>query len=257
MQDVLAREDETVIVYPTIELIDGRCVSLRRGSLDDPLIWHVDPVTKAQEFAGLGAEWMHLTDLDAVDGKNDNRDLVLEIIRKAGLPVQLAGGFRTEDSVMEYIDLGVGRIVIGSAAVKDPDFVKRLCRRFPDQIVLAVDDYKGKILIDGWRKTSMFRTLDFVRAFDRIPLAAILYTDVGVEAEETSLTTSGVAAVASATMTPVIASGLVRDSSDIMALKQIGTIHGFVVGRALFNRSLDLAEALDLATPRPSDSASS
>ncbi len=242
-----------MVIYPTIELKNGRCVSLRRGNLDDPQIWHVDPVDKAQEFADVGAEWVHLTDLDAIDGNDENHDLVIEIIRRAGIPVQLAGGFRTEDTVRGGIELGAGRIVIGTAAVRTPDLVKRVAKSFPDQIVLAVDVYKGKVLTDGWRNTSMFNTLDFVRAFDRVPLSAILFTDVGVEAEETDLPVSEIAAVSSATMTPVIASGLVRELEDISALKRIGTVHGAVVGRALFNRSVDLAEALDLATPRPDD----
>ncbi|MDE2789320.1 MAG: 1-(5-phosphoribosyl)-5-[(5-phosphoribosylamino)methylideneamino] imidazole-4-carboxamide isomerase [Paracoccaceae bacterium] len=240
-----------MVIFPAIELKNGLCVSLRRGRMDDPLIWHVDPVEKAREFARTGAEWMHVTDLDAVDGDDRNRELVIEIIRQAGIPVQLAGGFRSAEAVYEGVEIGAGRIVIGTAAVRTPDLVKRAGRLYPDQIVLAVDAYKGKVLTDGWRKTSMFDVLDFVRAFDRTPLSAILFTDVGVEAEETDLAMSDVASVAAATKTPVIASGLVRSLDDISTLKYIGTIHGAIVGRALFNRQVDLAEALDVATPRP------
>jgi len=122
---------------------------------------------------------------------------------------------------------------------------------FPDQIVLAVDAKRGRVLTDGWRKTSMFDVVEFVAAFGGVPLAAILFTDVGVEAEETDLGMSAVSSVAAATKTPVIASGLVRTIDDVSTLKYIGNIHGAVVGRALFNRSVELADALEVARPGP------
>ena len=143
-----------MIVYPTIELQHGRCVSLNRGRIDEPMIWHVDPVDTARGFAEAGAEWMHLTDFDAIEGRDENSDLVEQIIRSAGIPVQLAGGFRTAAGVERWIDKGVGRIVISSLATRDPNTVKELAKRHPDQIVLSVDVWKGQVMVDGWRTVS-------------------------------------------------------------------------------------------------------
>ncbi len=240
-----------MIVFPTIELKNGGCVSLRRGDIDDPLIWHVDPVEKAQEFAVAGAEWMHVTDLDAAGGVGDNRDVVIEIIRRAGIPVQVAGGFRSEDAVRDGVDFGAGRIVIGTAAVTNPDLVKRVAKLYPDQIVLAVDVYKDRVLTDGWRKRSLFSPQAFIQEFDRTPLAGILFTDVGVEVDESDIDVSLVSEIATLTHTPVIASGFVRKLEDLLALKQAGNIHGAIIGRALFNRSLELADALEAVRPEP------
>ncbi len=118
-----------MIVYPMIELQHGRCVSLNRGRIEDPMIWHVDPVETARDYAAAGAEWMHLTDFDAIDGSEENSDLVENIIRGAGIPVQIGGGFRTAAGVEHWIDKGAGRIVIGSLAAHDPQTVKELARR--------------------------------------------------------------------------------------------------------------------------------
>ena len=240
-----------MILFPAIELKNGGCVSLRRGDIDDPLIWHVDPVEKAQEFAAAGAEWMHVTDLDAAGGAGDNRDLVIEIIRRAGIPVQVAGGFRSEDAVRDGVEVGAGRIVIGTAAVTNPDLVKKVAKLYPDQIVLAVDVYKDRVLTDGWRKSSLFAPQAFVHEFDRTPLAGILFTDVGVEFNESEIDVSLVSEIATMTHTPVIASGFVRGLEDLVALKRAGNIGGALVGRALFNRSLELADALDAVRPEP------
>lgn len=144
-----------MIIYPTIELQNGRCVSLPRGKLEESAIWHVDPVAKAKEFAQAGAEWMHLTDLDAVAGKSTNRELVQRIIREAGIPVQLGGGFRSRDMIEDYIDKGAGRIVVGTLAAQNPHMVKELAERHVDQIVLAVDVWQNHVMIEGWKAQSL------------------------------------------------------------------------------------------------------
>ena len=146
-----------MIAYPTIELQNGKCVSLFRGRLEEASIWHVDPVKTAIGFAETGASWINITDFDAVEGKDWQADLIGEIINKCGIPVMLGGGFRSLEGVEFWLDRGVGRVVIGTAAVLSPDFVKTAAKRHPDQIVLAVDVFQGKVVTNGWRKPSMPR----------------------------------------------------------------------------------------------------
>lgn len=238
-----------MIIYPTMELSKGCCVSLERGQLDAPAMWHVDPVETARSWAGAGAEWMHLTDLDWIDGKSGNEDLIRSILRAVGIPVQLAGGFRTADSVAHWIDQGAGRIVLSTLAVLDPQTVKALAKQFPDQIVLSVDVLQGKVMTDGWRRESGWTPEDLIRSFNDAPLAGIVVTDIEAdqsEAEAQLGLISGLAAVARA---PVIASGVVRSLDDVARLKYVPNIAGALVGRALFRRSVALRDVLDTARP--------
>ena len=132
-----------MMIYPTLELLDGRCVNLRRGRLDEPVIWHVDPVETACGFAAAGADWMHLTDMNGLRGDGDNDALVLEIIRAAGIPVQLGGGFRSRDAVSRWIDHGAGRVVLGTMALHDPEGVKELAK------VPSRPDRRGRRCLPG------------------------------------------------------------------------------------------------------------
>lgn len=238
-----------MILYPTIELQNGHCVSLSRGDLNEPQIWHVDPVKKACEFAAVGAEWMHVTDFDALAKTGSNADLIEEIILHAGLPVQVAGGIRTMDQVEHWVEKGAGRVVIGTAAVLNPQFIHQAAKAYPDQIVLAVDVRDGLVTTDGWKSQSAFTPEAFVKAFVNVPLAGILYTDVNSDVGDSEGSLAVVSALAEMSRTPLIVSGLVKTVDDISRLKYIRNIAGAIVGRALFNRSIDLAEALELARP--------
>jgi len=240
-----------VIIYPTIELQNRCCVSLTRGNIDQPQVWHVDAVEKAREFSETGAAWMHVTDFDAVVGKDDSREKVIDIIRGAYLPVQVGGGIKTMEHVEEWADVGAGRMVIGTAAVQNPTFLKTAAHSFPDQIVLAVDVWQGKVMTDGWRSASVFSAVDFIKAFNSEPLAGVLFTDIDADMENGEASLAHITAFADAARAPVIASGLVKSADDVSRLKYVRNIAGAIVGRALFNKSVDLAEVLDLAQPRP------
>lgn len=233
-----------MILYPTIELLNGRCVSLTRGRIEEPEIWHVDPVTKAKEFAKLGAEWMHVTDLDAVKGLNTNRDLLKEIIRKAGIPVQLGGGFRSRGRIEDWFDLGAERIVIGTLGVQEPALVKDLVTHFPGRIALSVDVWKGKVLVDGWRTSSALTAEALIKAYSGSAFAAIIVTDVDADTAGTEASLSMLAKLSDVAGVPVIASGAVRTIDDVARLKYASHISGALVGRALFRKTIDLAEAL-------------
>ncbi|WP_170363221.1 HisA/HisF-related TIM barrel protein [Ruegeria arenilitoris] len=234
-------------VYPTMELQNGRCVTLDKGRLDEPMIWHVDPVETAQGWAAAGAEWMHLTDFDAIEGRDTNSALVEQIIRSAELPVQLAGGFRSREQVERWIDKGAGRIVIGTLAARDPHLFKELAKLYPDQIVLAVDVWQGYVMTDGWRTQSAFTPEAFIEAFADAPLAAILVTDIDSDMVDVEAQLGLISGLAAHSRTPVIASGVVRSSDDISRLAYIPNISGALVGRALFRKTVDLSEALAVA----------
>jgi len=238
-------------IYPTIELQKGRCVSLHRGRLDEPHLWHVDPVEKAREFALAGAEWMHVTDFDALSGDEGNRDLVTEIIRAAGIPVQIAGGLRSRERVEDWIGLGAGRVVIGTLATRDPDLVRQLAKLYPDQIVLAVDVWQGQVMVEGWTAPCAFTPESFIEAFADAPLAGILVTDIDNEVDATEASLGLISGLAAISRTPVIASGLVHTIDDVARLKYVRNVAGVLIGRALFDKSVSLDEALAVAQPEP------
>lgn len=240
-----------MLIYPTLELQNGRCVTLDRGRLEHPTIWHVDPVETARGFAAAGASWMQVTDFDGVEGQDTNADLLEEIIRAAGIPVQLGGGFRTRDSVERWLDKGAGRIIIGTQAARDPSMVVELAKYHPDQIVLAVDVWQGQVMTEGWRTPSAITPEDFIAAFNDSPLAAVLVTDIDSDIEDTEAGMGVISGLAGVARAPVIARGTVRNVDDISRLKYIPNISGTVVSRALFQKTLDLSEALAVAQPTP------
>lgn len=240
-----------MIVYPMIELQHGRCVSLNRGRIEDPMIWHVDPVETARDYAAAGAEWMHLTDFDAIDGSDENGHLVESIIRGAGIPLQLGGGFRTAAGVERWIDKGAGRIVLGSLAAHDPQTVKELARRYPDQIVLSVDVWMGQVMVDGWRTPTAYSPTSYISLFDDAPFAAVAITDIESDVEDTDAQLGLVAGLAADTRVPVIANGIVRGIDDISRLRYVPSVSGVMVGRALFRKTFELKDALAVARPDP------
>ncbi|CUH87436.1 1-(5-phosphoribosyl)-5-[(5-phosphoribosylamino)methylideneamino] imidazole-4-carboxamide isomerase [Phaeobacter sp. CECT 5382] len=238
-----------MMIYPTMELLDGGCVTLEKGRLDEPMVWHVDPVEKAREFADAGAEWMHLTDFNAIKGDDGNRELVEEIIRTVGIPVQLGGGMRSREAVESWIDKGAGRVVVGTLAAWDPSLVAELAKHYPDQIVLAVDVWQGQVMTEGWLKAGAFEPGSYIAAFGAAPFAGIIVTDIDSDMSDLDAQLGLISALAADAASPVIASGVVRSADDISRLKYIPNIAGTLVGRALFRKSLTLQEALATAQP--------
>ncbi|KUP91728.1 1-(5-phosphoribosyl)-5-[(5-phosphoribosylamino)methylideneamino]imidazole-4-carboxamide isomerase [Tritonibacter horizontis] len=238
-----------MMIYPTMEVLNGRCVSLDRGNLDTPMIWDVDPVDTARSFAEAGCAWMHLTDFNAVQGDPGNEALVEEIIRSVGIPVQLGGGIRTRERAEHWIEKGAGRLVIGTLAAHDPAAVAELARYHPDQIVLAVDVWQGQVMTEGWRKTGAWTPEAFIDAFEDSPFAGILVTDIESDTSHVEAQLGVISSLAAHAKSPVIASGVVRARDDISRLKYIHNIAGALVGRALFNKTLTLHEALHTAQP--------
>lgn len=234
-------------LYPTIELLSGKPVSLYRGRLEEPQIWHVDPVETVRGFAQAGAEWIHVTDFDAIEGKPPQDDLLRALVLAAEVPVQVGGGIRSRERVTQLLDMGVGRVVLGTVALTSPDFVKEVAKYHPDQVVLAVDVFEGRVMSNGWRETSAYEPADFISWFAEDPLAALLVTDIDSDLGDAEASLSLVTDLAERARHPVIASGLVRTLDDLSRLKYVRNVSGAVVGRALFDKSVDLEAALALA----------
>jgi phosphoribosylformimino-5-aminoimidazole carboxamide ribotide isomerase len=234
-------------LYPAIELQNGRCVSLHRGRIEEPHVWHVDPAERARDYAAAGAEWLHVTDLDAVCGEGDNAELVEEIIRAAGIPVQIGGGIRSVERIDHWMDRGAGRVVVGTLAVTRPDLVKQAAKYHPDAVVLAVDVWQGTVTSHGWREGSTFAPADFIAQFEGEPLAAIMVTDITADIDGIEEPLALVTELAGIARTPVIASGIVHSLDDIARLKHVPGVWGAVVGRPLLARDFTLEEALSMA----------
>jgi phosphoribosylformimino-5-aminoimidazole carboxamide ribotide isomerase len=240
-----------MIIYPCIALRGGRCVNLVRGRIDEPVTYDADPLETAKSFARAGAEWLHVVDLDAVAGSGSNGELIRQIIRQANAPVQVSGGIRSAECVREWFGAGAGRMVFGTAAVRAPRMVKELSYAYPDQIAVAIDVWQGNVMIDGWRESTAFGAIDFVKQFAGWPLSQIIFTDIDRDLELQGSSLALITKLASETATPVIASGFARSLDDISALKYLYNISGAVVGRALFEGAFTLEEALAVANPSP------
>lgn len=238
-----------MLIFPTIQITDGKCVSLEKGDTEKPVVWHVDPIDKAKEFANTGASWMHVTDFDAIKGSDANKDLVVKIIRQAGIPVQYGGGVRSALHVDEWIDLGAGRVVVGTLAVVNPSLVKEAAKLYPDQIVIALDIWQGKVMIHGWKDSGPIEPEDFIKAYHRVPLAGIIITDIDsdidVNREELESTLEQLTHLAGISSSPVIASGVVRRVSDIERLANIPNVEGTIIGTGLYNKTFELEDILN------------
>jgi phosphoribosylformimino-5-aminoimidazole carboxamide ribotide isomerase len=240
-----------MIIYPYIALRGGRCVNLLQGRIDEPATFDGDPLEVARSYTQAGAEWLFMIDLDAVAGTGSNAGLIRDIIIHANAPVMVGGGIRSAEIVREWFDAGAGRMVFGTAAVNSPQMVKELSYAYPDQIVLSVDVWKGKVMIDGWRTSTVFSASEFVKQFDGWPLSQIILTDIDRDLELPDSSLALITKLASETTTPVIASGFARSLDDISALKYLYNISGAIVGRALFDGVFTMEEALDVASPSP------
>lgn len=239
-----------MILYPAIDLKDGRCVRLLKGAMDQVTVFNDDPADQARKFAADGFAWLHVVDLDgAVEGRSVNRAAVEAILKTAAIPVQVGGGVRTFEAVEEWIEAGVSRVMLGTAAVRDPELVKLAAAAFPEQIAVAVDIRDGRVAVGGWVETSELNPTDLARRFEDAGVAALIVTDIGRDGTLSGVNLEEIGALADAVTIPVIASGGVADVNDIHRLKaRKGTpIAGAVLGKALYTGALDPAEAIAAA----------
>jgi len=241
-----------VIVYPAIDLKEGRCVRLVRGEMSAATVFNDDPAAQARDFAAAGARWLHVIDLDgAFAGTARNGAAVEAILAATSARVQLGGGIRSRAAVEAWLARGVARVVLGTVALTDPALVKEACRAFPDRIVLGIDARGGRVAIEGWARTSEIDALDLARAFEDAGAAAIVHTDIERDGAMGGANVAASAALARRVKTPVIVSGGVSTLADLEAVKAAASdgVAGAIVGRALYDGRIDLRAALALMAP--------
>ncbi|MBI1775600.1 MAG: 1-(5-phosphoribosyl)-5-[(5-phosphoribosylamino)methylideneamino]imidazole-4-carboxamide isomerase [Proteobacteria bacterium] len=239
-----------MILFPAIDLKDGACVRLRHGDMASATIYNLDPAQQARAFAEAGFPWLHVVDLDgAVAGWPINGAAVDAILSAVDIPVQLGGGIRDMETVESWLMQGVKRVILGTAALKDPQLVREACRRFPGQVLVSLDARGGMIATEGWALTSNRPAIDLALSFEDAGVAALVYTDIGRDGELAGVNVEATVALASRLKTPVIASGGIAGLADIQALKAVESngIAGAIIGRALYDGRLDAAAALRIA----------
>ena len=236
-----------MIIFPAIDLKDGACVRLKKGEMADATIFNTDPAAQVRDFAAQGFEWLHCVDLNgAFAGRSANGEAIKSIRAAIDLPIQLGGGIRDMKAVEGWLAAGITRVILGTAALTDPQFVKDAARAFPGRIVVGADAKGGKIATQGWAETSDLTPVDLGKRFEDAGVAAILFTDIDGDGLLKGVNVTATAALARALTIAVIASGGVGSDADIDALIAAGepNIQGVVVGRALYDGRIDVAEAL-------------
>jgi phosphoribosylformimino-5-aminoimidazole carboxamide ribotide isomerase len=238
-----------MILYPAIDLKDGRCVRLKRGEMAEATVFNDDPVNQAQLFAAQGFSHLHIVDLNgAFAGKPVNAAAVESILQAVSTPVQLGGGIRTLDTIEAWLAKGVARVILGTVAVRDPELVREACRKFPGRIAVGIDARVGKVAVEGWAQASELDATELARRFEGAGIAAVIYTDIDRDGVLSGLNLAATAALARAVSIPVIASGGLAGIGDIQALMQpeYRIIAGAIAGRALYDGRLDGRAALSL-----------
>jgi phosphoribosylformimino-5-aminoimidazole carboxamide ribotide isomerase len=242
---------DAVILFPAIDLKDGVCVRLEQGDRARATVFNRDPASQAHRFETQGFRYLHLVDLDgAFAGKPMNAGAVERILETVAIPVQLGGGIRDMATVEAWLGKGVTRVIIGTAAVRDPAFVKEAARAYPERVAVGLDARDGKVAVEGWAETSEMSALDIARRFEDAGVAAIIHTDIARDGLLTGLNLDSTIALAEAISLPVIASGGLASLADIRALLEprAAKLGGVIAGRALYDGRLNAAAALALIT---------
>jgi len=239
-----------VIIFPAIDLKDGQCVRLKRGLMEEATIFNADPAAQARSFADQGFHWLHCVDLNgAFAGKSVNAEAIRAIRAAITLPIQLGGGIRDRAGVETWLDAGITRVILGTAALTNPAFVKEVARAYPGRIVVGADAKNGKVATEGWAEVSDLTPVELGKRFEDAGVAALLFTDIDGDGLLKGVNVKATAELAKALSIPVIASGGVGSLADIEALVAARelNIEGLVVGRALYDGRIDPAAALAVA----------
>ena len=232
-------------IIPAIDLINGQCVRLIQGEYNSQITYEKNPASQAEKFIAAGAKWLHIVDLDgAKAGKPVNTESIASIAALKKLKIEVGGGIREEQSIIQLLDLGVERVIIGTKAVSDFQWFAKIANKFPGKIVLGLDARGSKVATHGWTKDHPQPLLDFAKQADQLPLAAIIYTDITKDGMMSGPNFDRTKDLADAVIAPVVASGGVQSVEDIKKLINLGGIAGAIIGRALYEGTLNLADAI-------------
>lgn len=241
----------TFTLYPAIDLKDGACVRLLRGEMDQATAFNPDPADQARQFKDMGFSYLHVVDLNgAFEGKSANTDAVRAIISATNVPIQLGGGIRTRADIDRWLEAGITRVILGTAALRNPDLVKAAAKDLPGQVVVGIDAKDGMVAVEGWAETSDMSAIELAKAFEGCGVAGIIATDIGRDGLKTGVNVGFTGSLADAVNIPIIASGGVKAVSDITALRNregARAIAGSILGRALYDGDIDPAEAIAAA----------
>ena len=234
-------------IWPAIDLRGGKCVRLQQGDYNRETVFGDDPAAMARRWVDEGAEFLHLVDLDgARDGTSANRGAVASILAAVDIPCELGGGVRDEATIKSWLDAGLQRLVIGTKALKEPDWFRSMCRQFPQQLVLGIDANAGQVATDGWLDVSDVAATEMAKQYADEPLAAIVYTDIAKDGMMAGTNLPAMQEMNEAVDVPVIASGGVTNVEDVRQLARLG-MAGCIIGRALYEGTLTIADAVSAA----------
>ncbi len=232
-------------IYPAIDIKDGRCVRLRQGEMDQVTVYNENPADQAAEWEAQGSGWIHVVDLDgAVQGEQVNGKAVEAIVKRVKARVQIGGGIRDMQRIDAYLGMGVERVILGTAALENPQLVREACAKYPGRIAVGIDARGGLVAIRGWAETSATRAVDLAKVLGDAGVSAIIYTDISRDGMLSGPNIPATAEMAGASPIPVIASGGISTLDDLRALAKHPGIVGSIVGKALYNGNIALADAL-------------
>jgi len=230
-------------IFPAIDIKDKKCVRLIKGDFNQKTEYEMSPVEQATQFIDKGFKNLHIVDLDgALTGEKVNLDIIKEIVRKFDFKVEVGGGVRDFDSIQEYADLGVDKVILGSAAIKDKNFLKKACKRFPKKIALGLDAKDGKLSVSGWKESSGISTLDFLNEVNDYSISRLIFTDINKDGTKESPNFEETLKVAEISNCPVIISGGVSSIEDIKKAKTLKNVEGVIVGKAIYDGDVKLEE---------------
>jgi phosphoribosylformimino-5-aminoimidazole carboxamide ribotide isomerase len=231
-------------IFPAIDIKDKKCVRLVKGNFDNKTEYEISPINQAEKYKDHGFENLHIVDLDgALTGETVNLDLIKEIVSKFDLKIEVGGGVRTIDSIQQYMDAGVEKIILGSAAIKDKKFLQKACQKFPNKIALGLDAKNGYLSISGWKENSNQLTLDYLKEVNDFGASRLIYTDINRDGMKQSPNFEETAKVADVSNCPVIISGGVSSINDIKKAKSLNkNIEGIIVGKAIYDGDIKLEE---------------
>ncbi len=230
-------------IFPAIDIKDKKCVRLVKGDFDDKTEYDMSPVEQASKYKDHGFKNLHIVDLDgALTGETVNLDIVQDIVSKFNLKVEIGGGIRNLDSIQKYIDAGADKVILGSAAIKDKNFLKEVCEKFPNKIALGLDARDGYLSVSGWKESSNQLTLEYLKEVNDYGVSRLIYTDINRDGMKQSPNFDETAKVAEISSCPVIISGGVSSIDDIKKAKNLKNVEGIIVGKAIYDGDIKLEE---------------